>query len=227
MIDLRKNKTEEYPKTVVVRNSPDGMIWQIYHVDNEFQARHIIKGAQDSAYEGVTLEHHQPEHKETFPNWREETINSFIKMFPNDLMRASSVDDNYIDDYNDQYERELNEHMMQSEDMYGSMSDDIEDVEWPNDVRSSSPEYVIASTSFRLEETFVFEANAEGKILNFGEYGGIAKRWENNNWEDHQDAIRVAMDNVPYRFERRIETGVDGVYHFLYSKINPADFWNE
>jgi hypothetical protein len=104
--------------------------------------------------------------------------------------------------------------------------DDTQDVEWPTHVRSSNPEYLIASTSYRLEETYVFEADRDGKILDLGEYGGIAKRWEYEDWQDHKVAVYCAMGDIPYRFERKIETGRNDVLHFLYSKVNPADYWD-
>jgi len=103
--------------------------------------------------------------------------------------------------------------------------EDTQDVEWPNHVRSSSPEYIIASTSFRTEETYVFEGDRDGKILDYGEYGGIAKRWGVEDWTNHELAVREAFD-VPYRFERKIETGMNDVLHFLYSKVTPADYWD-
>jgi hypothetical protein len=104
--------------------------------------------------------------------------------------------------------------------------EDTQDVEWPTHVRSSDPEYIIASTSYKMEETYVFEADEKGEIHDFGEYGGLAKRWGIEDWTNHQLAVREAFD-VPYRFEREINTEAEGVHHFLYSKINPADYWNE
>jgi len=59
-----------YPKTVLIRNSPDGMIWQIYHVNSERAAAIIAKRAKDNAFEGVTLEDYQPNMEETSPNWQ-------------------------------------------------------------------------------------------------------------------------------------------------------------
>lgn len=125
-----------------------------------------------------------------------------------------------IEQYNLEYEQAEHERMMYSENMYGSDYDDM-----PQHIRSPNPEYIIASTSFRAEETYVFEATSDGKILDSGEYGGLAKRWGVNDWQNHQLAVREAMDN-PYRFEREIQTGSDKVRHFLYSRIGSADYWD-
>ena len=152
--------------------------------------------------------------------------------------------EDYFEQYNMEFDQAEHERMMYSQDMYGQEDQDMygsewesndpnapdyedtQDVEWPTHTRSSNPEYVIASTSFKLEETYVFEADRNGKILDLGEYGGIAKRWEYEDWQDHKVAIYCAMGDVPYRFEKRIETGMDGVYHYLYSRIGSADFWD-
>lgn len=92
--------------------------------------------------------------------------------------------------------------------------------------RAESPEYIIASTSFKLRETYIFPCDADGKITEYTEYGGLAERFANEDWTDHQKTVQSVMGNVPYRFEKRIETGNNGVYHYLYSKVNAADYWN-
>lgn len=127
----------------------------------------------------------------------------------------------YFDQYNMEYEQAEHERMMYSENMYGSDYDDM-----PQHIRSPNPEYVIASTSNRTEETYVFEGSSDGKILDMGEYGGIAKRFGDDNWKDHQNAVKVAMGHIPYRFEIEIPTERDDVRHFLYSRIGSADYWD-
>lgn len=62
--------SDNYPKTLVIRNRPDGMIWQVYHVNTVRSAELLAKGAEQSAFQGITLEDHQPEMEETFPNWQ-------------------------------------------------------------------------------------------------------------------------------------------------------------
>ena len=61
---------KNYPKTLVVRNRPDGMIWQVYHVNSERSAEIIAEGAVKNAFEGVTLEDYQPNMEETSPDWQ-------------------------------------------------------------------------------------------------------------------------------------------------------------
>ena len=131
----------------------------------------------------------------------------------------------YFDQYNMEYEQAEHERMMYSENMYGQEDQDMYGNDIPQHIRSSNPEYIIASTSFRAEETYVFEATSDGKLLDSGEYGGLAKRWGVNDWQNHQLAVREAMDN-PYRFEREIQTGSDKVRYFLYSRIGSADYWD-
>jgi hypothetical protein len=146
------------------------------------------------------------------------TIEELMEYAQNYMDACDQLDDEQIDKHTYNLEWESN-------DLDAPDYEDTQDVEWPNHVRSSSPEYIIASTSFRTEETYVFEADRDGKILDYGEYGGIAKRWEVEDWTNHELAVREAFD-VPYRFERKIETGMNDVLHFLYSKVTPADYWD-
>lgn len=60
-----------YPKTLVVRNHEGGMIWQIYHVQKESEASKLAINATMNAFEAITLEDYQPDHEETWPDWRE------------------------------------------------------------------------------------------------------------------------------------------------------------
>lgn len=55
--------------------------------------------------------------------------------------------------------------------------------------RSSNPEYIVASTSYDANETYLFEGDADGNILSFDEYGGLAERWGDKNWDDHDAAL--------------------------------------
>ena len=62
---------DKYPKTLVVRNEHGGMIWQVYHVEKESEAKKIANNAIGNGFEAVSLEDHQPEQEETWPDWRE------------------------------------------------------------------------------------------------------------------------------------------------------------
>ena len=64
--------------------------------------------------------------------------------------------------------------------------------------KSSNPEYLIASTSYDVNETYIFEADADGNIISFDEYGGLAERWGDSNWEDHEAAIKTISGHNHY-----------------------------
>jgi hypothetical protein len=65
----------------------------------------------------------------------------------------------------------------------------------PEKVNNNLPKFIIVSTSYTAEETFIFEAeNIEGhpKTLKWGgieELSGLAKRWGNENWESKEDVV--------------------------------------
>ncbi len=62
--DLTTKK--EYPKTIKVKTSYDGLYnFQVYHVYNAFDKSMIILNAYNNDFEGITLEDYQPEIKET------------------------------------------------------------------------------------------------------------------------------------------------------------------
>lgn len=58
-----------------------------------------------------------------------------------------------------------------------------------NRVRSNQPDYLVVSTSYAEEETYVFEGDSDGNILSLDNYGGIAKRYGDDNWQDPDAAI--------------------------------------
>ena len=70
---------KEFPKTLIIRNSKGGMIWQVYHVQKECEVKKLSNNATRNGYEEITLEDYQPNHEETFPNWREECSPEFLK----------------------------------------------------------------------------------------------------------------------------------------------------
>lgn len=139
---------------------------------------------------------------------------------------VDQYDDEQIDKYyQEQYaeqcvEQEANERML--EDLYGQ---DEPDEDYPFDItnnRSDNPEYIVASTSYRegIEETFVFEANWKGEILDFGEYGGKAKRYGDKDWNLRDETVEHVF---PGKYKRTADLGEigsgSGVYHSLYKKI--------
>lgn len=64
-----------YPKTLIIRNTSDGMIWQVYHVEKEIEAKRLASNATDNGFLAITLEDYQPEMEETWADWRETAQN--------------------------------------------------------------------------------------------------------------------------------------------------------
>ncbi len=65
------NSTTDFPKTLLIRNTPDGCIWQVYHVDNEHDVNMLSDNATNNGFYGITLEDHLPEYEETWSDWKE------------------------------------------------------------------------------------------------------------------------------------------------------------
>lgn len=61
---------EVYPKTVHIRNSVDGCVWQVYHVNNINEAKMLGRNSLKKGFERTDLVDYSP-CEETFPNWRE------------------------------------------------------------------------------------------------------------------------------------------------------------
>jgi hypothetical protein len=64
-------------------------------------------------------------------------------------------------------------------------------------LKKDLPKFVIASTSYLAEETFLFEAednSGNPKSVKWGgieELSGLAKRWGNENWESKEDVVNL------------------------------------
>lgn len=67
--DLTTDQT--YPKTLIIRNHQGGMIWQVYHVEKEYEADRLAATATGNGFQAITLEDYQPNHEQTWPDWRE------------------------------------------------------------------------------------------------------------------------------------------------------------
>jgi hypothetical protein len=131
------------------------------------------------------------------------------------------IDKYYQEQYAENQARELDAEEKMLEDLYGQ--DEPEDYDYPFDItnnRSDDPEYIIASTSYKMEETYIFEANEKGEILNFGEYGGLCKRHGDKSWSYRDYAVDVIF---PGKYERVKDFGEIGelgtnVFHSLYKR---------
>ena len=69
--------------------------------------------------------------------------------------------------------------------------------------RADVPEYIIASISNDACETYVFEATAEGNIVSYDEYGGLAARWGDLYWWDAEAAVKSCMPNTYHAISRK------------------------
>jgi hypothetical protein len=74
-----ESTTLTYPKTLMIRNEPSGMIWQVYHVLKQSEADKLTSNAHKNGFYGSTLEDHQPEMEETWPDWRDTCSEDILK----------------------------------------------------------------------------------------------------------------------------------------------------
>ena len=135
----------------------------------------------------------------------------------NDKVIADSYVDYYEDDYYDDHDP--NEPRYPEEEKYGDYLDDEMELSQGH-IRSDDPEYIVASTSYKLEETYIFESNEKGEVVDLGEYGGLAKRWGDENWLNYYTAVDNVFGEGKYRFDRRIESGISSVTHILFKRID-------
>jgi len=66
-----KTTSKDYPKTLEIRNTEGGMIWQVYHVNSKPEAWILSLNAKGNGFECRTLTDYQPEEEETWKNWRD------------------------------------------------------------------------------------------------------------------------------------------------------------
>jgi len=252
--------TDTFPKTLLIRNTEGGMIWQIYHVNSEKVAQVLAANATLNKFEAITLEDYNPEYEETWPDWRE-TATIDVKLLENKgnnlplLLKDGHITieevltyaqnymdamDQYDDEQIDKYGSELDYGMTEEERMFEEMrmldemyGDDLIEPT-PEDLRSPNPQYIVVSTVYKVEETYVFEANENGEITNLSEYGGIALRFGDVDWTDHNLAVKQTFGEGKYQFIERLKTPEDKV-HCLFKRIDnhyeqeyplPSDTWD-
>lgn len=63
--------TSNYPKTLLIRNEPGGMIWQVYQVQKESEASKLSANAMGNGFHSRTLVDYTEDYDETFPDWRD------------------------------------------------------------------------------------------------------------------------------------------------------------
>ena len=125
------------------------------------------------------------------------------------------------DDYNDKDQMEW------SDDDYQQMAAENEAAEqlalayMPN-LDYYQPEYVVASTSYKLEETMVFPSNAEGEITDLYDLECAALRYGHADWEDPMAAvITLNTDEYKYIHVKTIDGGNN--IHNLFRRINTLE----
>jgi len=94
-------KGSTFPKTLAIRNTVGGWIWQIYHVDNNLQALYLAETADSNGFEGRTLEDYHGG-KETFPNWRMEMARELVRLLPTHLVLKEDAVDVFTDEDEDE-----------------------------------------------------------------------------------------------------------------------------
>lgn len=67
-----ENNTQDnkFPKTLEIRNTEDGMIWQIYHINNLKEAEILSINAAKNGFYSRRVVDFRKEEEETFPDWR-------------------------------------------------------------------------------------------------------------------------------------------------------------
>lgn len=79
-MNLQDNITnDKYPKTLLIRNNPGGMIWQVYHVQKRSEAEKLAQNAHNNGFYGVSLEDYQPDLEENWPDWRKTCDKSILE----------------------------------------------------------------------------------------------------------------------------------------------------
>jgi hypothetical protein len=61
-------------KQLLIRNTPDGMIWQVYNLKEDYERIILERNARANGFfhfEVFDTIRHDYEHSETFPRWRE------------------------------------------------------------------------------------------------------------------------------------------------------------
>jgi len=89
---MYKNHSDSnnFPKTLEIRNKAGGMIWQTYHVNNLQEAELLSKKANKNGSECRTLIDFRQDCEETFPNWRN-NYNEGLQMETNKKLKDCSI----------------------------------------------------------------------------------------------------------------------------------------
>lgn len=58
-------------QTVLIRNTPLGCVWQVYHIQNYSEYEMLKKNSKKNGFMVCEMVAHNPSQEETFPDWRE------------------------------------------------------------------------------------------------------------------------------------------------------------
>jgi hypothetical protein len=198
MIDLRKNK-----KTVGEVISEG-----ILTIEEILEYAQQYMDAMD-AFDDEQIDKHdyEPINHMTEEEMELERMRALENMYGDYLDQEMQLAEELGFDYDGQQKTELEREM-----------DNYEPI-WTMDMnRPANPDYIIASTSYKTNETYLFWSNENGEILSLNDYGGLAERWGSDNWESHNDAVNSVFGVPNYRlvWERRLS--LDSPYHALYKR---------
>lgn len=63
--------TKGFPKTLLIHNHEGGMVWQVYHVENEHDLEMLCETAENNRFDYRLVTDLNKELEETWPDWRE------------------------------------------------------------------------------------------------------------------------------------------------------------
>lgn len=81
-----------------------------------------------------------------------------------------------------------------------------------------SLEYVLVSTSYSANETYIFPANSDGEVDRWGEIGGIAERWGEEDWANSNLAMETVFGDKAKNF-KIVKTMWGKGPQYLYQRI--------
>ena len=96
-----------------------------------------------------------------------------------------------------------------------------------NQSRASDPLYIIASTSYSLEETVVYKANEKGEIIASDEYGCIAKRLGFEQWRNSNIAVVFVFPKKKYYpiNDFGLDSGLHQILYRRYDADVDDEYW--
>ena len=72
---IDKTTNNQYPKTLLIHNEEGGLVWQVYHVEKEIEAKRLSYNATLNAFEHITLNDYLPDMEQTWKDWRNNAKN--------------------------------------------------------------------------------------------------------------------------------------------------------